>query len=227
MGQQDQHRSSQGKHIQTLHPHFIVEFADHLEKSLEGSGKAATQIAKSSAVRAFRATVIEAGSHIPHPVTNSSGNLRGMVLSKRFHTIYHVSSNVAEKFEKYDRALAFASIIIEIGKEADNVHHVFKSNFSKGEKLRQTDLIVSTAILRAVTGVVPEAAHWIAKSLEGYCELGSLVSGGKLKTEGWVGALRSTDVLIKTTHEKLFSPEFIQHLGDSAADVVFAHVHFN
>jgi hypothetical protein len=221
------HQSSHGINI---HSHFIVELAehgDHKQHALDGVGKAAIQIAKSSGLRAFRATVTHAGSHIPHPALNASGNLRGMILSKRSQVIYHLSSNVAQKFEKYDSALAFAGIIIEIGKDAEKIHHVIKSNLSTGEKWRQGDLIVSTAILRAVTGVVPDAAHLIAKSLEGYCELAGVVSGGRAPAERWVGRLRALDVQIKATHQKLFSPEFVQHLGDSSADAIFAYLHFN
>lgn len=219
------HHSTQVKQSITLHPHFIVELADHLQHALDGAGKVATQIAKSSALRAFRATITESGSHIPHPVLNASGNLRGMVVSKESRVIYHVSSNIAEKFEKYDRALAFAGILIEIGKDGKKIRRMFESNLSTGEKWRQGDLIVSTAILRAVTGVVPDAAHLIAKSLEGYCEIAGLVPRLTAPSRRWVGALRATDVQIKTTHQKLFSPEFVQYLGDSTADAIFAHVH--
>jgi hypothetical protein len=226
MAQQAMHHSTPGRQSITIKPHFIVELADHAQHALDSTGKAANQIAKSSALRAFRATVTESGSHIPHPVLNASGNLRGMVVSKRARVIYYVSSNVAEKFEKYDRALAFAGIIIEIGKEAHKVHRVIHSNLPTGEKWRRGDLIVSTAILRAVTGVVPDAAHVIAKSLEGYCEIPGLVPRWRAQSERWVGAIRAADAQIKTTHQKLFSPEFIQYLGDSAADAIFAHVHF-
>ena len=225
MAQQSLHRSAQGKQRVTFHPNFIVNL-DLLQHVLDGTGKATTQIAKSSALRAFRVTVTETGSHIPHAALNASGNLRGMVLSKRYRAIYHVSSNIAEKFEKYDSALAMAGIVIEIGKEAGKIHHIFKSKISTGEKWRQGDLIVSTAILRAVTGVVPDVAHVIAKSLEGYCEIPGLVPRWKAQSDRWVGTIRAADAQIKTTHQKLFSPEFMQHLGDSAADAIFAHVHF-
>jgi hypothetical protein len=150
-----------------------------------------------------------------------------MVLSKRSRAIYHLSSNVTQKFKKYDSALAFAGIIIEIGKDADKLHQISKSNLSTGEKWRQRDLIVSMAILRAVTGVVPDAAHWIAKSLEGYCEVAGAITGGKVPSQKWVGGLRALDVQITTTHQQLFSPEFVQYLGDSAADAIFAHLHLN
>jgi hypothetical protein len=230
MEQQATHHSTHSKHSVTLHPHFIVEFSEKADKGqhyADGAGKAAGQIAKSSALRAFRATVINSGSNIPHPAMNASGNLRGMVVSKRSRVIYNLSSNIAEKFEKYDRALAMAGIIIEIAKEADKIDALVKSNLSTGEKWRQGDLIVSTAILRAVTGVVPDAAHVIAKSLEGYCQIAGIVSGGKVPAEKWVGAIDAFDVQIKTAHQQLFSPEFVQYLGDSAADAIFAHIHFN
>ena len=94
MRQQATHHSAHGIN---LHAHFIVELAEHGGHGLsvlDGAGKAAIQIAKSSSLRAFRATVTDAGSHIPHPALNTSGNLRGMILSRRSRVIYHLSSNV-------------------------------------------------------------------------------------------------------------------------------------
>ncbi len=224
------HHSTHATHHITLNPHFIMEYADHADTGqhvLDGADKAAVQIAKSSALRAFRATVTEAGAHIPHPQLNASGTLRGMVISRRSRVIYNLSSNVAEKFEKYATALAVAGIVIEIGKDADKIHHLVKSNVSTGEKWRQADLLVSTAILRAVTGVVPDTAHIIAKSLEGYCQIAGVVSGGRAPSDKWIGGLRALDVQIKTTHQKLFSPDFVQHFGDKVCDAIFAHIHFN
>ena len=222
------HQSHRAKHSHTFHSHWIVEFgekADPVDNALDWAHRGTVQVAKSSALRAFRATVLESG--IPHPKLNASGDLRGMVMSKRSRVIYNLSSNVAEKFDKYDSALSTAGAIIEIWKDAGKIHQAFRSSPSTGEKIRQTDLIVSTAILRSVTGVVPDVYHWLAKSLEGYCDIAGLVSGGRLPTEKWVGSLRASDVYIKTTHETLFSPEFVQVFGDSVADMISAHVHFN
>jgi hypothetical protein len=48
--------------------------------------------------------------------------------------IYHLSSNFAQKLKKYDSALAFAGIIIEIGKEQNRIHQVVNSSLSTSEK---------------------------------------------------------------------------------------------
>lgn len=225
MAQLSGQAQSSHQHPVVIHPSFIFELAEGGHSIVDGTGKAATQLAKSASLRAFRATVIQGSSHLPHPAMNSSGNLRGMVISKRARQVFNISSNIAEKFEKYDCALAFAGIIIEIGKQTDSVTHVVKSNLSTGEKARQVDLIVSTAILRAVTGVVPDVAHIVAKSLEGYCQIAGLVPG--VKTDKWIGGLRSLDVQIKTAHQKIYSPEFMQHAGDAVGDMIYAHLHLN
>ena len=219
------HQQHQRGHSVVFQPNFVFELADRAHAGIDGAGSAANQLAKSSALRAFRATVTQTGSHLSHPAMNASGNLRGMVISKRARQIYNISSNLAEKFEKYDRALAFAGIIIEIGKESQTIYHLTKSTLSTGEKLRQSVLIASTAILRSVTGVVPDAAHLIAKSLEGYCLIAGLVSGGRLPTDKWVGGLRKTDFEIKTAHQRIFSPEFLQQAGDAAFDMIYVHLH--
>lgn len=213
--------------VVTFQTNFVFELAEKAHKGIDDTGNAASQLAKSSALRAFRATVISGKSHLPHPAMNSAGNLRGMVISKRARYIYNISSNIAEKFEKYDSALAFAGIIIEIGKETDTITHIAKGNMSTGEKVRQVDLIVSTAILRSVTGVVPAGAHILAKSLEGYCQIAGVLSGGQLPTDKWIGKLREADVNLKTFHQKVLSPEFVQHLGDAAGDMIYAHLHVN
>jgi hypothetical protein len=215
------------QHQIIFQPNFVFELADKAHTGIDGAGSAARQLAKSSALRAFRATVTLTGSHLPHPAMNASGNLRGMVISKRARQIYNISSNLAEKFDKYERALALASIIIEIGKESQTIYHLANSEISTGEKVRQSVLIVSTAVLRSVTSVVPGGAHLIAKSLEGYCQIAGLVSGGRLPTDKWVGALRRTDIEIKTAHQRIYSPDFLQHAGDAAFDMIYIHLHLN
>jgi len=210
------------------HPHFVAHLAESIHSAADGAKSAAVQITKSSAMRAFRSTVKSSeGFHLPSPVLNSSGNLRGMVISKRARVIFNFSSNIAQKFQKYDSALGLASILLEWQKDSHRFEMIHRSNVPASEKYRLYTLTASTAVLRAVTGVVPSAAHLIAKSLEGYCEIASLASAGRFDAKKWEGRLKAADVRISTTHAEIFSPESMQGLGDAAFNLVETHIHFN
>jgi hypothetical protein len=213
----------------TIHrqPHFVAQLAEGAHHTADGVKTAAVQITKSSALRAFRSTVNSGeGLHLPSPVLNSSGNLCGMVISRRARVIFNFSSNIAQKFQKYDSALGIAGILLEWQKDSIRFHAINQSGASNFEKGRMYALIASTAVLRSVTGVVPSAAHLIAKSLEGYCEIASVASGGRFNSQKWEGRLKAADVRISTAHAEIFSPEFMQGLGDSAFNLVEAHIHF-
>jgi hypothetical protein len=205
--------------------HFVAEIVEGAHKIADGAKTTSVQITKSAALRAFRYTTkSQTEFHLPLPRMNSVGNLRGMVISKRARTIFSLSSNIAEKFQKYDSALGIAGMIIEIDKEWSRIRMIHSSALPSWEKRRQILLIGSTAVLRSVTGVVPTGAHLIAKSLEGYCEIGKLV--GVKATSKWEGQLKAADVLVHTRHSEIFSPEFMQTAGDGVANYVETHVHF-
>ena len=76
MAQSAAHNSGHGKQSIILQPHFVLELADYAQDKLDKIDKATSQIVKSSAIRAFRVTVVGSASHIPHPALNAAGNLR-------------------------------------------------------------------------------------------------------------------------------------------------------
>jgi hypothetical protein len=210
------------------HAHFVAHSAESAHSTLEGAKNVAVQIIKSSAARAFRSTVKSSeGFRLPSPVLNSSENLRGMVISKRARVIFNFSTNIAQKFQKYDSALGIAGILLEWQKDSHRFQMINQSNVSAFEKYRLYTLTTSAGVLRSVTGVVPTAAHLIAKSLEGYCEIASIASAGRFNAKKWEGRLKAADVKISTSHAEIFSPEFMQGLGDGAFDLVQTHIHFN
>jgi hypothetical protein len=205
--------------------HFVATVGEHVSQTADGAKSLAIQVTKSAAFRAFRQTTkSKIGFHLPIPNANAAGNLRGMVISKKARTIYQLSSNVAKKFEKYDSALVFAGVILEVNKQWAQIKSIGNSKMSLLEKGRQIDLIVSTAALRSITGVVPTGAHLMAKSLEGYCEVAGLA--GIKRASEWKAQLKATDVLITTRHSEIFSPEFMQTAGDEAFNLVETHIHF-
>ncbi len=208
-------------------PDFVMQLPEYLQSALEGSNAAAVQISKSAAIRAFRAVdYAKTGPYLPIPRMNSAGNLCGMVVSKRLRTIFNISTNIAQKFAKYDSALGMAGIFIELSKDSSKLWAISTSSLPESEKWRLSLLIASTAILRSVTGVVPTASHLVAKSLEGYIEAGGYVTGGQRRADEWAGYIRQGDVLVQSGYDKLFSADFIQHVGDSTAKVIFAHISF-
>ena len=76
--------------------------------------------------------------------------------------------------------------------------------------------LASMAILRAVTGVVPAGAHLLAKSLEGYCDLAFVLTGGSNTAPlTWAEGLQSLDSQITAAHRQIFDGQnyynFIMH----------------
>jgi hypothetical protein len=120
-----------------------------------------------------------------------------------------------------------AGILLELQKDWTRFQMIHNSRASDWEKKRLYTLTFSTAVLRSVTGVVPTAAHVIAKSLEGYCEIASVASGGRFNSRKWEGRLNAAAVRISTAHAEIFSPELMQGMGDKVFNLVEAHIHFN
>lgn len=206
-------------------PHFVVDLLDGIQQAADGTLHVAVQITRSSAIRAFR--VVEnakTGFQLPKPVTNA-GTLRGVVRSKRARVIFNLSSNIAEKFEKYDTALGMAGIILDLGKDLHRFTAIYSSALPRSEKARLSTLIAGTTILRSVTGVVPSGAHLVAKALEGYCEI--LTLARLQPARKWEGQLRALDVNTSAAHSEIFTPEFMQVLGDETFNLFDAHIHFN
>ena len=210
-----------------LQPDFVVQLPEYIQNTLDASNAAAVRISKSSAIRAFRTIdYAKTGPFLPMPRMNSVGNLRGMVVSKPLRTVFNISTDIAQKFAKYDSALGMAGIVVELSKDSSKLWAISNSSLPEPEKWRQSLLITSTAILRSVTGLVPASSHLVAKSLEGYIEVGGYLTGGQRRADEWVGYIRQGDVLVQTGYDKLFSADFIQHVGDSAANVIFAYISF-
>ena len=150
------------------------------------------------------------------PVLNSAGNLRGMVVNPRMRAIYTMSVNFGEKLAKADQALGLASIFIEIAKDYPRLQQAFDSDAPLNDKGPLMLSLASMAILRAVTGVVPAGAHLLAKSLEGYCDLAFVLTGGSNTAPlTWAEGLQSLDSQITAAHRQIFDGQnyynFIMH----------------
>jgi hypothetical protein len=174
-------------------PHVIFELTD---KAQDGIGQINDFVVKPiSASEAFREYNWLAGA----PVLNSSGNLRGMIVSKQLRTVYIISESAGEY-------LGLAAMLFEIAKQMSRMQQIWNSNMGADEKAPRLLLIGSSAILRSVVSVVPTAVHLVAKSLEGYCYIAALVSGSSKPVE-LANQLNSADVEINEIHQQLWDGE--------------------
>ena len=188
-------------------PHVVVELADKAQGAIDTSENALKGIQFFSGSEAFR----EYNWLRQAPVLNASGNLRGMVVDKNARVVFNFSSNLLEKLDKYQNALVLASVIIELAKESDRVKAIAASNDSWEAKASKYSLIGSMAILRALTGTVPAAAHIVATSLEGYIGIADLATGHSKTTQKMLGGLRAADARVTSTYNQVLDADNAYH----------------
>ena len=177
-------------------PHILVECGAALDGGIRVLGQFGDYVVTPiSGARAFR----DYSWVSSLPAMNSTGNLRGMVLSKSFRTIWNVSTNVGEK-------LQLASIVIEFAKELSRMQQVWKSDTSVNEKGPRLLFMGSAAILRGVTSVVPEAVHLLALSAEGYLDIAGAASGSAKPLE-LATTLQSADQWVSSTFQAQWNGE--------------------
>ena len=147
----------------------VVELADYTEAAI----KSAKVI---SGAEAFRKYNWLRGV----PLTNQAGNLRGMVVSARWATVFHFASNALKPVEKVARFASLAANLSKAKLEMDKIVSGDDNWMLKGARLSTQ---VSSVCLRTVFGDVPFAAHLISKSLGGYLQLADLA--GIPKAGSW------------------------------------------
>jgi hypothetical protein len=135
---------------------------------------------------------------------NKSGNLRGMVVSSKWHTVFrHISdsSKLGEYMENIGYLAALAHGIAESAPEFEEILRSQDSATLKGMQMLATAGTISE---RALLGVVPAGAHMIYRSLEGWCMLAGL-AGGKAEAGAsqCISTLHSADTLVQTTFKTI------------------------
>ena len=128
---------------------------------------------------------------------NSAGNLRGMVLSAKWHTLFRHASEVGEYMENIGYLAALAHGLAE---SAPRVERILGSSDPSSLKGMQILATASTVAQRALAGAIPAGAHMIYRSLEGWCMLAGL-AGGSIQSGAsqCISTLRSADTLVQTT----------------------------
>jgi len=132
---------------------------------------------------------------------NNAGNLRGMVVSGKWHTLFRHTSHVGEYMENIGYLAALANGIAESAPKIETILDGHDSATLKGVQL---SAIAGTIAQRALLGVVPSGAHLIYRSLEGWCMLFGLASGkAESAASRGVKTLRYADTLVQTSFRTL------------------------
>ncbi len=131
------------------------------------------------------------------PIANSAGNLRGMVVSARWATVFHFASDALKPIEKVAIFASLVSNLVEAKTEVDKILSGNDDWMIKGARLSTQ---VSSVCLRTAFGGVPFAGHLISKSLGGYLQLAD--RAGIQKAGSWNKKLMRFDHSIQDTFHK-------------------------
>jgi hypothetical protein len=180
--------------------HFIdaaVEIGSKYLEKAEGGLKVARAVAASEAFRRY--------NWIKNvPVRNISGNLRGMVVSKRWAVLFHFTEDVLKPVE---RVAIFAALAENVAKAHEEMRMIIHSTGSWDTKAARLSTQVSSVMIRTVAGVIPAGAHVLATSLGGYCQIAGLAgSEGAVKLDQ---KLKLLDTSFTSKFEKVTDGENI------------------
>jgi hypothetical protein len=132
---------------------------------------------------------------------NRAGNLRGMVVSARWRTLFRYTSEVGEHLDNLGYLAALASGIATSAPKFESIVASSDSAALKGLKIAAT---TSTIAQRALLGVVPAGAHMIYRSLEGWCMIGGLVGGSaRPDASPAVRAIQGADAWVQTKFQMI------------------------
>lgn len=170
----------------------VVGFIDKTKTEIDFGVLGAKVISGSEAFRKFDGLSQTAG-------LNAAGNLRGMVVSGRWSTVFrHLST-----FEEASKNLGYyAAIAAGIAESAPQISAVAKSSDSVAVKGMRMSVIASTISQRVLLGSIPFGVHLIYTSLEGYFGLAGLMGATQTSAKG-IEVLKSADTLVQTTFKTI------------------------
>ncbi|HEV7676402.1 MAG TPA: hypothetical protein VGQ12_17860 [Candidatus Angelobacter sp.] len=146
------------------HIHAAVEIADKTADKAEGSLKTVKAISASEAFRRY--------DWIKNaPVRNTSNNLRGMVISKRWAAVFHFAEDALKPVEKI---ALFAALADNLFKARQQTAAILDSADSWDTKAARLSTQVSSVMLRTAGGAISATADLLATILGGYCQIGEL-----------------------------------------------------
>jgi len=165
--------------------HGVVEMVHNGVDRLDSGVHAVRAIAASEAFRRFD-WLKDA------PIRNAAGDFRGIVVSARWRTVFDVTGKAAE-------FTALAGLALNVANSAHEIESIWKSSEPWGVKGSRLSTQVSSIALRTALGVVPAAAHGLAMTLRGYCQIGDLLTGQAISQPGsWEQKIKSMDSSISS-----------------------------
>ena len=172
----------------------IVHGTDKVTGAVDNANTVVKAISGSEAFRRYNWLLGKAA-------VNSAGDFRGMVISKNWNSVFQVTSKYADTI---GNIAVLAGLAANIADSRERVHKILSSNDPGNLKAAQLSTLVSAVITRTLTGVVPAGTHILATSLEGYCMLGGLVTGGNFQApQHCVDKLKSIDAYVTTEYDKV------------------------
>jgi hypothetical protein len=187
-----------------FHHHPVIEFLHGQHKTAEELDHRWTQV--ELGIHGLRAVIGGRAFRSFHPLSgtfelNKAGNLRGIVVSARWRTLFRHTSDVGE----YRTNVGYlATLVSGIAESAPKIESIVNSPNSPTLKGMEIAATASTIAQRALLGAVPEGAHLIYRSLEGWCMIAGLV-GGKADSVAshCLSTLHNADTLVQTTFKTI------------------------
>lgn len=174
--------------------HVFIEMqhgADHIDHA----NSVLKVIAGSEAFRKYNVLTDKAA-------LNAAGDLRGMVLSSRWRTVFDVSSKVGSALGNILTIATLAENIYQARGRIDAIMHSKDPASVKGSKL---SLEISSLCLRTAGSGVTGGAHMLARSVQGYLMMAGLVVGQQ-SVQGAIDAISAADVKFNADFDAITDP---------------------
>lgn len=191
-----------GHNSHTRHNHPVIQFIHAQQKTAEKIDYRWTQIELGRdglqaviggrAFRSYDALSQSVG-------LNKAGNLRGMVLSSKWRTLFRYSSDAGEYMETIGY---LATLVSGIAESAPRIDAIAVSSDSPAVKGLQIAGIAGTIAQRTLLGAIPAGTHLIYRSLEGWCMIAGL-AGPKAQSAAsqCISTLNYADTLVQTAFQ--------------------------
>jgi hypothetical protein len=178
------------------HPHAVVEILQTTDKSLSTADSSLGVLKAISASEAF----LKYNWLMDAPVLNAAGDFRGMVVSADWRTVFQISSKAGEVVGNLAVVAALAVNIVEAKQQIESILNSNDSWDVKGAKLSTQ---VASISIRTVGGVAPAGVGILTSTLQGYCQLGGIASGGRFNPQACVSNLAAANTYVNTTFNKI------------------------
>ena len=179
-----------------VQPDVVIEIIETADKGASGLDDVNKLVKVISASEAFRKYSWLKSA----PILNSVGDLRGMVISAQWRTVYQVSSKVGSALGD---VTVIAGLAANLAQARSEIKGILNSKNPPEIKTAQLSAQVSAIIFRTLGGVVPAGFGILATSVQGYCRLAGLASGGRFNPQACISNLDAASLSVNTTFKSI------------------------